>query len=249
MNKQRNWRPEAMVTSEKSIRFKFGDQVDQETYLHVMRFSKMVEQDGFYLLEEIVPSYNTVTVYFKKELRNTEEIIDHLLSKWQKGEETESTLSVRKLTIPVCYDEEFSLDMERVIAHTNLTAKEIISLHCKPIYNVYMIGFLPGFPYLGKLDEKLATPRLHTPRLKVEKGTVGIGGHQTGIYPLDSPGGWNIIGKTPLDLYRPDRNEPFFIQAGNQLGFSPITKREYAELRGQMDKYPETIREFVVTSE
>ncbi|WP_404330014.1 5-oxoprolinase subunit PxpB [Mesobacillus maritimus] len=249
MSKQRKWQPEAMVTSEKSIRFKFGNQVDQETYLQVMRFSKMVEQDGFYLLEEIVPSYNTVTVYLKKEPRNPEEIVDQLLSKWQKCEETESGLSVRKLTIPVCYDEEFSLDMERVMAHTNLTANDIISLHCKPIYTVYMIGFLPGFPYLGKLDEQLATPRLHTPRFKVEKGTVGIGGHQTGIYPLDSPGGWNIIGKTPLDLYRPDRNEPFFIQAGDQLGFSPITKEEYAEIRGQMDKHPETIREFITMPE
>jgi inhibitor of KinA len=249
MSKHQNWQPEAMVTGEKSIRFKFGNQVDQQTYLHVMQFSKMVEQDGFYLLEEIVPSYNTVTVYLKKEPRNMEEIVDQLLSKWQKSEETENTLSVRKLTIPVCYDEEFCWDMERVIAHTNLTANDIISLHCKPIYTVYMIGFLPGFPYLGKLDEKLATPRLHTPRFKVEKGTVGIGGSQTGIYPLDSPGGWNIIGKTPLDLYRPDRDEPFFIQAGDRLSFSPIKKSEYDEIRAQMDKHTEAIREFITLSD
>ncbi|WP_090748227.1 5-oxoprolinase subunit PxpB [Mesobacillus persicus] len=249
MSKQRKQQPEAMVTGEKSIRFKFGDQVDQETYFHVMQFSNMVEQDGFYLLEIIVPTYNTVTVYLKKEPSNMAEIVERLLSKWQKSEETESTLSVRKLTIPVCYDEEFSLDIERVVAHTNLTANDIISLHCQPIYTVYMIGFLPGFPYLGKLDERLATPRLHTPRFRVEKGTVGIGGHQTGIYPLDSPGGWNIIGKTPLDLYRPDRKEPFFIQAGDQLGFSPITKEEYAEIKSQMDKHPEAISEFVTMSD
>jgi len=128
---------------------------------------------------------------------------------------------------------------------SKLSREEVIALHTQTTYTVYMMGFLPGFPYLGKLDERLATPRRPTPRFKVEKGTVGIGGHQTGVYPLDSPGGWNIIGKTPLDLFRPDREEPFLIQAGDRLEFYPIPILEYQELRQEMDKSPEAVQRFI----
>ena len=236
-----------MITGEKSIRFQFGDQLDVETYRQVMRFSKLVEQDGYHLLEEIVPSYHTVTIYFKKEIQNTDEIVEHYLKKWRKTVGTAKKQGVRKLLIPVCYDETFSLDMERVMNHTKLTAKEIIRRHSQPIYTVFMIGFLPGFPYLGRMDEKLTTPRMATPRTNVSKGSVGIGGHQTGIYPIDSPGGWNMIGKTPLDLFRVDRREPFLLRAGDRLQFVSIPMSEYYEMEKTMELHPEVIDEFVHT--
>jgi inhibitor of KinA len=239
--------PQAMVTGEKSIIFKFGDneKVEQDTYLHVLRFAELVQKDNHYLLEEIVPSYQTVTVYLKKEPLEMEEIIHRLLSKWKNSRQFEEKLSSRKITIPVCYEEPYSLDIERVMEQNNLNRDEVIALHSGTTYTVYMIGFLPGFPYLGKLDERLATPRLHTPRFQVEKGAVGIGGQQTGIYPLDSPGGWNIIGKTPLDLFHPEREEPFFIQAGDQLEFYPITMSEYQKIKLEMDDCSDAVQRFI----
>ncbi|MBM4760937.1 5-oxoprolinase subunit PxpB [Bacillus sp. B15-48] len=234
-----------MVTGEKSIRFQFGNRLDEETYQKVREFSKLVTEDSSFLIEEIVPSYHTVTVYLKKEQRNIDEIIARYVKKWRERKSSKSEGSIRKLTIPVCYDEEFGWDLERVAEHTGLTVKEIIDRHTKPIYTVYMIGFLPGFSYLGKLDENLTTPRLATPRLKVLKGAVGIGGSQTGIYPLESPGGWNIIGKTPLELYRLDRDPPFFIEAGDRLRFVSIPKREFYEIKQRMEADSSTISEFI----
>lgn len=240
--------PQAVVTGETSIRFQFGTgaAVNEETYQKVSGFSRMVEQDSYYLLEEVVPSFHTVTVYLKKEPQDIKEVIQRFLSKWQVvGESELLQLPERKITIPVCYDESYSLDMERVMESSKLSREEVIALHTHTTYTVYIMGFLPGFPYLGKLDERLATPRRPTPRFKVEKGTVGIGGHQTGVYPLDSPGGWNIIGKTPLDLFRPDREEPFLIQAGDRLEFHPIPILEYQDLRQEMDKSPEAVQRFI----
>ena len=173
------------------------------------------------------------------------QVIQHYVTKWQKTAGTMDPPPPRKITIPVCYDEEFGLDIERVMTHTSLTAEEIIQRHTKPLYTVYMMGFLPGFPYLGQLDETLATPRLATPRRSVAKGSVGIGGNQTGIYPLESPGGWNMIGKTPIELFSIDRSEPFFLQAGDSLQFVPIKKSEFYKIKQALAAKPEALDEYV----
>lgn len=245
MNKLQKHTPEAMVTGENSIRFCFGQNLDCETFKKVRKFCMTVERDSGSLIEEVVPSYHAVTVYFKKEIKSPKNVINRLLMKWELCSEEETNKRTRKVHIPVCYDDEFSLDIERMMKHTQLGKEEIISLHSQQIYTVYMIGFLPGFPYLGGLNEKLVTPRLDTPRAKVSKGTVGIGNNQTGIYPLESPGGWNIIGKTPLDLYLPERSEPFFIKAGDQLEFLPISMAEFYEIKNRLEKDPEEIKVFV----
>ena len=131
--------------------------------------------------------------------------------------------------------------MERIIDRTKLTRNEIIELHTGTSYTVHMIGFLPGFPYLSGLSEALHVPRLDHPRLLVPKGAVGIGGSQTGIYPLASPGGWNLIGRTPLDLYNPERAEPFLVRAGDHLLFQSITVEAFYELKNN----PGMIKQFV----
>lgn len=245
MNKPYEQLPEAMITGENSLRFSFGSRVEKSTYYKVRKFCKIAEQHSGELFQEIVPSFHTVTVYFKQDLYKPDEMIERLLTKWSQCEEEEANPVERKLRIPVCYDNEFSLDMDRVTSHTGLTREEVISLHAGHTYTVYMIGFLPGFPYLGKLHERLATPRLPTPRDKVSRGTVGIGGSQTGIYSLDCPGGWNIIGKTPLDLYLPERKEPFFFQAGDQLEFQPVTLGEFHEISEELASDPEEIKRFI----
>ncbi|MEH7123031.1 MULTISPECIES: 5-oxoprolinase subunit PxpB [unclassified Bacillus (in: firmicutes)] len=246
MSNLQKYIPEAMVTGENSIRFCFGQNIDSETFQKVRKFCMTVERDSGSLIEEVVPSYHAVTVYYKKEMKNPNNDIKRLLTKWELCSVEETENKIRKLHIPVCYDDEFSLDIERVMKHTQLSKEEIIYLHAHQTYTVYMIGFLPGFPYLGGLNEKLATPRLDTPRAKVSKGTVGIGNNQTGIYPLESPGGWNIIGRTPLGLYLPDRSEPFFIQAGDQLEFLPISMAEYDKIKKRLEEDPEEIKSFIM---
>ena len=134
----------------------------------------------------------------------------------------------------MCYDEEFALDMDTVATHAQLTPEEVIALHTGHDYLIDMLGFLPGFAYLGGLDERLHTPRLATPRTRLEAGSVGIGGAQTGVYPLPSPGGWQIIGRTPVRPYDPDRNPPILYAAGDYMRFVPISKSEYFAIDAQV---------------
>ncbi len=225
----------AMVTSERTIRFQFGSSINDQTFKIVQAFCRFIVKDNHFLLEEVVPGYHTVTVFYKKEVDNTKLLIEDIIEKWTSTELTESTSAYRSIKIPVCYDEKFSDDMNRIMNHTGLSRSKVISLHTERQYTVYMIGFLPGFPYLGELDEALRVPRLEIPRLKVPKGAVGIGSNQTGIYSLESPGGWNILGRTPIDLYCPYRAESFLLQAGDRVSFYPISLDDYNNIQNSED--------------
>lgn len=134
----------------------------------------------------------------------------------------------RVVTIPVCYGGEFGPDLDFVARHAGLSPEEVIRRHTAPRYRIYMLGFLPGFPYLGGLDPALFTPRLDNPRTAIPAGSVGIGGQQTGIYPVASPGGWQLIGRTPLRLFDPD--QPPRYAAGDRIRFTAITPEQFAEL-------------------
>ncbi|WP_342513065.1 5-oxoprolinase subunit PxpB [Sporosarcina sp. FSL K6-1522] len=245
MKPNQHRQPQAMVTSERAIRFDFGSSINQKTYQDIQQFCRFIERDVQPLLEEVVPSMNTVTVFYRRKLVNPEAIIEDIQKKWANGTDKELLASSRLIDIPVCYDPAFSEDMQRIMEHTGLTRDEIIALHTGTCYTVYMIGFLPGFPYLGDLPNALHVPRLAKPRLRVPKGTVGIGGTQTGIYPIESPGGWNIIGRTPLDLYSLQRVDPFLIRAGDRLVFRAISLEVFEDMKNQLEREPERIQQFV----
>ena len=138
--------------------------------------------------------------------------------------------------IPVCYGGEFGPDIATIAEHAGLSEQEVIELHSSRDYLIYMLGFLPGFCYLGGLDERIFTPRLASPRLKIDAGSVGIGGSQTGIYPLDSPGGWQLMGKTPVKTYDPDREVPILFEAGNYIRFVPVSEEEFYRIKELVDK-------------
>jgi inhibitor of KinA len=137
--------------------------------------------------------------------------------------------SARVVEIPVCYGAQFANDLAHVAAAHGMTTDDVIRLHSGAEYTVRMIGFSPGFPYLAGLPNELITPRLKTPRLKVPSGSVAIGGRQTGIYSLETPGGWNIIGRTPVEMFRPDQHPPCFLNAGDQVRFVAISAEEFHE--------------------
>ena len=138
----------------------------------------------------------------------------------------------RRIEIPVCYDEELGPDLNDVARHSHLTVGEVVQRHSSTEYLVYFLGFSPGFPYMGNMPKELATPRMGTPRRLVPAGSVAIGGHQTGIYPVASPGGWRIIGRTPIKLFRPEEPEPTLLQMGDLVRFKAIDKNEFHQLFG-----------------
>jgi inhibitor of KinA len=132
--------------------------------------------------------------------------------------------------IPVCYGGDFGPDLDAVSSHTGLSTEEVVAIHGEPDYLVYMIGFAPGFPYLGGMSERLASPRRESPRAKIPPGSVGIAGSQTGVYPIETPGGWQLIGRTPLRLFRPERDEPSLLRTGDRVRFQAIDRAEYGDL-------------------
>lgn len=193
------------------------------------RFDQL-QQQPFPGMIEAVPAYSTLTIFYDvfalRSLAGQETVYDWMekrLTQWLLSPvEVERGSSTLK-RIPVCYD---GADMEAVIHTTGLNADEIISIHCGRKYRVYMLGFLPGFSYMGELDEKLFTKRKPQPSI-VEPGSVAITGNQTGIYPLRSPGGWSVIGRTPLTLFSPGSSAPAFLQAGDEVEFFSITVEEF----------------------
>lgn len=184
---------------------------------------------------ELVPSYSSLLVLFHPLLvsyKKLEKQIYQSMKEYRDEERQQGQL----FHIPVCYEEDFGQDMEMVCSHTGYTREEVIKLHTAPQYLIYMLGFLPGFPYLGGLDKTLHTPRLANPRTKIPAGSVGIGGAQTGIYPIESPGGWQLIGRTPVKTYDVNRKEPILFKAGDSICFVPITKHEFEKLEERQIK-------------
>jgi inhibitor of KinA len=140
-------------------------------------------------------------------------------------------LSERKMDVPVCYDESVGSDLAFVASHNKLAIQEVIEIHTAAVYKVYMLGFLPGFAYMATVDERIVTPRKQIPSQNILPGSVGIAGKQTGIYPVQSPGGWQIIGQTPLQLFDAEKEKPTFFQPGDEVQFYSITLDEFHQMK------------------
>jgi KipI family sensor histidine kinase inhibitor len=220
--------------SEDSIQVQFYNKICPKVNRMVSGFSKAFElmTKDMPEIREIVPTYCAVSIYYDEKNCKAallKEIALEILEKMDEEEE-KSSESERIISIPVCYEgEEFAPDLKKVAEHANLLTKEVIRIHSSTDYLIYMMGFLPGFPYLGGMEKCLETPRLETPRTKIPAGSVAIGGAQTGLYPVESPGGWNIIGRTPLKLFDLNRKPQFLYKAGDKIRFEPISKKEFEE--------------------
>jgi inhibitor of KinA len=213
--------------SENAILIHFGQKTEN---VKVQIAAHQIESNPFYGFIELVPAYQTITVYYDPlKLNNNfpyEKVKNHLEVVLEKSHSSVNNMG-RLLEIPVCYDSNFGLDLLEMSAVNQLAIEEIINLHTSIVYDVVFIGFAPGFPFLTGLDERLHHPRKSSPRLKVPQGSVGIAGKQTGIYPLESPGGWQIIGRSPVKLFSIANNRPTLLQTGDQVKFYPITIDEF----------------------
>ena len=225
-----------LTSSDCSFCVEFGNEISEQINDQVRAYTLAVEAAEIEGITELVPTYRSVTVHYRPEIIGW----NSLYGKLKKLTETLSAAEfppAEVIRIPVLYGGEYGPDLGSLAKLHNLTEQEVIEMHTAPEYLIYMMGFLPGFCYLGGLDERIATPRLTVPRVKIPAGSVGIAGKQTGMYPLESPGGWQLIGMTPLKLYDPQREKPILLEAGSRLKYYPIEKEEYLEIRRR--EYPE----------
>ncbi|PWT96020.1 MAG: kinase inhibitor [Bacteroidetes bacterium] len=225
--------------SERALVIKLGDTIDISIHQKVIQFNNKINQSPFEGFVETVPAYNTIAVYYdpiavvhskKLEGPSAHKRVEKYINSLNFVLE-EKPVSSKTLVVPVCYDPEYAPDLKFVSEYRKLSVDKIIQLHTAPVYTVYMIGFVPGFPYLGKLDPDLIVPRKETPRTMVDPGSVGIAGEQTGIYPFASPGGWQLIGRTPITLFDPLKNEPTLLRLGDRVRFVPVGKAEFLQIQ------------------
>ena len=217
-----------MTQGETGLVVEFGTTIDPAVNARVHALARRVRQEGLHAVEAVVPTYRSFLVIFdplkmaRRDLIAKIEQIDGTSESGPSGEAVSNTV-----VIPTCYGGEYGPDLDFVARHNNLTTEEVIAIHTSVAYQIYMIGFTPGFPYLGGMSGKIAAPRLEKPRLKIPAGSVGIAGTQTGLYPVESPGGWQLIGRTPLKVFRPESTEPFVYSAGDFLQFEAVSAAEY----------------------
>jgi inhibitor of KinA len=214
---------------DRAVVVQLGERIDREVFDRVQALWQYLEQAAIPGIVELVPAYTTVTIYYDP-LRTTYAEVRIAAERSLADGTASAAAAARTIEIPVCYGGEFGVDLEYVAERSGATTGEVIAIHCSAIYRVHMLGFTPGFPYLGGMPERIATPRRAAPRLKVPAGSVGIAGSQTGIYPVETPGGWQIVGRTPLALFRPDEDPPTLLSPGDLVRFRPITSDEFAAL-------------------
>ena len=225
------------------VRERFDDAPEQ-TLDTVLRAFQQLQNAAIPGIIELAPAYTSVTAFFNpisvaKGAETPDKMFDWLAARIQAAvtagagrgrRRTATQRRIRLVEIPVCYDPEFALDIDDVARRAAIPPSEVIRLHSTAEYRVACIGFVPGFPFLAGLPKELATPRRDVPRKQIPPGSVGIGGAQTGIYPLRSPGGWNLIGRTPLRLFDPQKNPPALLRAGERVRFRKISRDEFEAL-------------------
>jgi len=218
------------IEGDKGLLVEYGDEINPKINQKVRSVMYVLSQNTPKGIEELIPTYRSLIIIYDPLKTNP----DKLKRKIMAIEREISNVKIpppSTVKVPVCYGGELGPDLEFVARYHNLSANEVISLHTKPSYQIYMLGFTPGFPFLGGLPKELHTPRLDTPRMKVPAGSVGIANGQTGIYPIESPGGWQIIGRTPLKVFNINRSNPFLFKAGDILIFESISFDEYKKIK------------------
>ncbi|MDQ0430703.1 inhibitor of KinA [Planomicrobium stackebrandtii] len=211
---------------DQAIVIELGNEINEQTEQQVRKVAALLESRQPKWMVEFIPAFVTVAVFYDPCLAVYDKVemeLERLLAHLGEDIPAES----RTVEIPVCYGGKFGPDLEFVAQHNKLTPREVIDIHTAGTYSVHMIGFAPGFPFIGGMSERIAAPRRDSPRIRIPERTVGIAGMQTGVYPIETPGGWQLIGRTPLRLFRPENDPPTLLLAGDKVIFKEISEDDY----------------------
>ena len=222
--------PRILPCGDSAVTVEFGDAIDPDLNGLVLALDDILRRRAPAGLLEIVPTYRSLTVQFDPTVMDYDALTGLIA---REGEALEPRNAVgRRWRVPVVYGGRFGIDLDDVAAQHGLTASQVIEIHAGAVYRIYMIGFLPGFTYLGGLDPRIATSRRTQPRAKVPMGTVMIGGEQAGIAPVEMPAGWHLLGQTPVRSYMPERDPAFLFEAGDEIVFEPVDPSRWEALEG-----------------
>lgn len=234
-----------LPSGDSSLIIEVGNEISENINKKIRDLVYCINKAKIKGIVELIPTYSTILISYDPIKISFNGLVEKL-------KEVEKNMKEIKLPealvihIPTLYGGEYGKDIQYVSKHNNITTKEVIKIHSEAKYLVYMLGFTPGFPYLGGMSEKISTPRLKTPREKIPAGSVGIAGSQTGIYPIDSPGGWRLIGRTPIKLFNLDREKEVLLKAGDYLKFYPIDEEEYKEIEKKVKSNEYQIKKTVL---
>lgn len=224
-----------LTAGDASLLVEFGKEINPEINRKIAATVQLMREQHIEGVVDVIPAFCSLLINYDPRVIGYEEIKSRIKDLLRL--EIKAANEKKKIfEIPVCYGGEFGPDIATIAENAGLTEQEVIEIHSSRDYLIYMLGFLPGFCYLGGLDERIFTPRLASPRIKIDAGSVGIGGSQTGIYPLDSPGGWQLMGKTPVKTYDPDRDVPILVEAGDYIRFVPINEEEFYRIKELVDR-------------
>lgn len=228
--------------SECAITLAYDVGISTFTFYQISHLKEVIYKNPFDGFQCAVPAYASITIFYdpiqvmqSKKLRGIncfEKVSNYLL---QIKEDFSANQAIKKppIIIPVCYEDEYAPDIKELAKFLNLAIDNIVHIHAEAHYKVHMIGFVPGFPYLGGMSERLSVPRKKTPLKRVPAGSIGIAGKQTGIYPFETPGGWYLIGRTPMTLFDTERIQPSLLQAGDEVVFDPISKQDFERIKSK----------------
>ena len=222
------------TAGDSALLIEFGQEISPEINARIISCTPSIRCAFKRCTKAVIPAFTSLLINYDPRVVNYKTLTKRL-QKLLKLDVNEETSTSRIFEIPVCYGGEYGPDIENIAKNAGLTEEEVIKIHSSKDYLIYMLGFLPGFSYLGGLDERIHTPRLANPRIRIPAGSVGIGGSQTGIYPLDSPGGWQLLGLTPVKTYDPERENPILFEAGDYIRFVPVSEEEYLKIKEQVE--------------
>lgn len=221
---------ETKILKEQTIIYYFQNEINPEIFQHVQVATEYIKQQDIPAILEVIPSYRAIMLTIDITKDKPQNIINQLQLDTLNLNNTEVNQPKRIINIPVCYGGDYGPDLEEVAAVHNLSTTQVIDLHTKEDYLIYLLGFMPGFPFLGGLSSQLHTPRRSEPRTQIPAGSVGIANNQTGLYPKSSPGGWQIIGQTPIEVFNIERQPMCLYQPGNYIHFYSITTEEFQHI-------------------
>jgi inhibitor of KinA len=222
-----------------ALTVEFSNTIDKENNNKAIQLFHQLREAKIPYIKSLVPGYSSLTVHYDvvalyNEQQTAFETMAVMIENFtEERKPSYSNVEEKLINIPVCYEKKFAPDLFEVASLKNLSPEEVISIHSSREYRVYMLGFVPGFAYMGEVDEAIAVPRRDQPRLQVDAGSVGITGKQTGIYPFNTPGGWQIIGRTPLKLFNKEEEQPVLLQPGNRIKFHSITADEFKDYQSR----------------